>query len=258
MSTVLAIANQKGGVGKTTTAINLSACLAQMGKKVLVIDIDPQGNATSGLGVDKRNLKCSVYDVLIHDDEAKNAVVKTSVDGLFMIPSSIELAGAEIELVSLMARERMLATAIEPIKDDYDFVIIDAPPSLGLLTLNALAAADKVMVPIQCEFYALEGLSQLVKTINLVKKHINKDLVIEGVVLTMFDSRTNLSIQVVDEVKKFFKTKVHTVIIPRNVRLGEAPSHGKPITFYDPKCSGAEAYRDLADEIVEWENEANG
>ena len=258
MSTVLAIANQKGGVGKTTTAINLSACLAQMGKKVLVIDIDPQGNATSGLGVDKRNLKCSVYDVLIHDDEAKNAVIMTSVDGLFMIPSSIELAGAEIELVSLMARERMLATAIEPIKNDYDFVIIDAPPSLGLLTLNALAAADKVMVPIQCEFYALEGLSQLVKTINLVKKHINKDLVIEGVVLTMFDSRTNLSIQVVDEVKKFFKTKVHTVIIPRNVRLGEAPSHGKPITFYDPKCSGAEAYRDLADEIVEWENEANG
>lgn len=258
MSTVLAIANQKGGVGKTTTAINLSACLAQMGKKVLVIDIDPQGNATSGLGVDKRNLKCSVYDVLIHDDEAKNAVVKTSVTGLFMIPSSIELAGAEIELVSLMARERMLATAIEPIKNDYDFVIIDAPPSLGLLTLNALAAADKVMVPIQCEFYALEGLSQLVKTINLVKKHINKELVIEGVVLTMFDSRTNLSIQVVDEVKKFFKTKVHTVIIPRNVRLGEAPSHGKPITFYDPKCSGAEAYRDLADEIVEWENEANG
>ena len=258
MGTVLAIANQKGGVGKTTTAINLSACLAQRGKKVLIIDIDPQGNATSGLGVDKRNLKQSVYDVLIHECEAGEAVVSTSVDGLDMIPSSIELAGAEIELVSLMARERMLATALEDIKAVYDFILIDAPPSLGLLTLNALAAADKVMVPIQCEFYALEGLSQLVKTINLVKKHINKDLVIEGVVLTMFDSRTNLSIQVVDEVKKFFKTKVHTVIIPRNVRLGEAPSHGKPITYYDPKCSGAEAYRDLADEIIEWEGEANG
>ena len=258
MSTVFAVANQKGGVGKTTTAVNLSACMAQAGKKVLIVDIDPQGNATSGLGIDNKNLEYSVYDVLINNCPAARAVIHTEVEGLSILPSAIELAGAEIELVSLMAREKMLDLALQGVRSDYDFIIIDAPPSLGLLTLNALAAADKVIVPIQCEFYALEGLSQLVKTINLVKKHINKDLVIEGVVLTMFDARTNLSIQVVDEVKKFFKTKVHTVIIPRNVRLGEAPSHGKPITFYDSKCQGAEAYRDLAEEIIEWDGEENG
>ena len=258
MGTVFAIANQKGGVGKTTTAINLSACMAQTGKKVLIIDIDPQGNATSGLGIDKRGIEKSVYNVLIHDCKAREAVIATDIDNLYMIPSSIELAGAEIELVSLMVRERMLAKALKDIRDEYDFILIDAPPSLGLLTLNSLAAADKVIVPIQCEFYALEGLSQLVKTINLVKKHINKELVIEGVVLTMFDSRTNLSIQVVDEVKKFFKAKVHRVIIPRNVRLGEAPSHGKPITSYDSRCPGAVAYKDLADEIIEWEEDIDG
>ena len=258
MGKIFAIANQKGGVGKNTTAINLAACMAQLGKKVLIIDIDPQGNATSGLGIDKRSLDLSVYNVLIHDAEAKDAVIKTNVKNLFIIPSSIELAGAEIELVSLMAREKMLAVALNEIKSEYDYIIIDAPPSLGLLTLNALAAADKVIVPIQCEFYALEGLSQLVKTINLVKQHINTDLKIEGVVLTMFDSRTNLSIQVVDEVKRFFKTKVHTVIIPRNVRLGEAPSHGKPITVYDSKCQGAEAYKDLALEIIDWDGENYG
>ncbi len=258
MGTVFAIANQKGGVGKTTTAINLSACMAQSGKKVLIIDIDPQGNATSGLGIDKRGIEKSVYNVLIHDCKAKEAVIPTDIDNLSMIPSSIELAGAEIELVSLMGRERMLAKALKEIRDEYDFILIDAPPSLGLLTLNSLAAADKVIVPIQCEFYALEGLSQLVKTINLVKKHINKELVIEGVVLTMFDSRTNLSIQVVDEVKKFFKAKVHRVIIPRNVRLGEAPSHGKPITSYDSRCPGAVAYKEMADEIIEWEESIDG
>lgn len=253
MGTVFAITNQKGGVGKTTTAINLSACMAQIGKKVLIIDIDPQGNATSGLGINKRELEKSVYNVLIHDCDATEAIIDTNIKNLYIIPSSIELAGAEIELVSLMAREKMLAEAISGIRQDFDYILIDAPPSLGLLTLNALAAANKAIVPIQCEFYALEGLSQLVKTINLVKKHINKDLVIEGVVLTMFDSRTNLSIQVVDEVKKFFKSKVHRVIIPRNVRLGEAPSHGAPISIYDAKCLGAVAYKELAEEIIEWE-----
>ena len=250
MSTTIVIANQKGGVGKTTTAINLSTCLSEKGKTVLLVDADPQGNATSGLGIDKQALEVSIYEVLIGDAKAEDAVVSTDIDRLFVLPSSINLAGAEIELVSVIGREKMLKAALERVETSYDYIIIDSPPSLGLITINALAASDQVLVPIQCEYYALEGLSQLVKTITLVKKHINPDLKIEGVVLTMFDARTNLAVQVVEEVVKFFPDKVHKVIIPRNVRLGEAPSHGLPITRYDPKCVGSAAYRDLADEIL--------
>lgn len=250
MSKTIVIANQKGGVGKTTTAINLGACLAKKGKKVLLIDEDPQGNATSGLGIDKKQLEGSVYDVMVHEVPANDLIIKTDFDNLYILPSSIDLAGAEIELVSVLGRERMLKNALEPISEDYDYIIIDSPPSLGLITLNALAAGDEVLIPIQCEFYALEGLSQLVKTVTLVKKHINPKLKIEGVVLTMYDGRTNLSMQVVEEVIKFFPDKVHKVIIPRNVRLGEAPSHGLPITEYDPKCLGSAAYQQLAEEII--------
>jgi len=252
----IVIANQKGGVGKTTTAINLAACLGEKGKKILLVDADPQGNATSGLGIDKKKLKGSVYDVMVHELNIKETVVPTDYENLDLIPSSIDLAGAEIELVSVIGRERMLKNALEPITAEYDYIIIDSPPSLGLITLNALAASDEVLIPIQCEFYALEGLSQLVKTITLVKKHINTNLKIEGVVLTMFDGRTNLSMQVVDEVIKFFPEKVHKVIIPRNVRLGEAPSHGLPITKYDPKCLGSTAYKELTEEMLKLGGEA--
>ena len=255
MGRVIVVANQKGGVGKTTTAVNLAACTAQMGRRTLLIDADPQGNATSGLGVDKRALTSSVYDVMINHLPAAEAVRGTEVAGLDILPSNIDLAGAEIEMVSLISRETILAQAIQPLMGEYDFIFIDAPPSLGLITINAFAAANQVLIPIQCEFYALEGLSQLVKTISLIKKHINKDLEVEGVVLTMYDGRTNLSIQVVEEVKRFFAEKVHRAVIPRNVRLGEAPSHGKPITVYDPKCAGAEAYMDLAKEFLETEGE---
>ena len=255
MGRVIVVANQKGGVGKTTTAVNLAACMAQMGRRTLLIDADPQGNATSGLGVDKRALTSSVYDVMINHLPAAEAVRGTAVAGLALLPSNIDLAGAEIEMVSLISRETILAQAIQPLVEQYDFIFIDAPPSLGLITINAFAAANQVLIPIQCEFYALEGLSQLVKTISLIKKHINKDLEVEGVVLTMYDGRTNLSIQVVEEVKRFFAEQVHRAVIPRNVRLGEAPSHGKPITVYDPKCAGAEAYMDLAKEFLETEGE---
>ena len=251
----IVIANQKGGVGKTTTAVNLSACLAELGQRTLLIDSDPQGNATSGLGVDKRTVKTSIYDVMINGVDAEQAILRTEIQNLFLLPSNIDLAGAEIEMVSMMSRETILARAIAEIEGAYDFIILDAPPSLGLLTLNAFAAANQVLIPIQCEFYALEGLSQLMNTIKLVKKHINPGLEVEGVVLTMFDSRTNLSMQVVDEVKKFFAGKVHGAIIPRNVRLGEAPSHGLPITKYDAKCVGSEAYIALAEEIIGLEEE---
>jgi chromosome partitioning protein len=256
MSRIIAIANQKGGVGKTTTNVNLSACLAHLGKKVLTIDIDPQGNTTSGLGINKSNVEKSIYDVIINGVEAKAAIIHTAFENLDIIASKIELAGAEIELVPMMARETILKRAIDNIKDDYDYILIDCPPSLGLITINALTAADKLLVPIQCEYYALEGLTQLLNTFELVRRNLNPNLEIEGVVLTMFDARTNLSIQVVDEVKKYFRNKVYTTIIPRNVRLGEAPSHGVPIIVYDPKCAGAEAYTDLAQEIID--NELEG
>ena len=253
MARTIVIANQKGGVGKTTTAVNMAACMANEGKRVLVIDADPQGNATSGLGLDKRSLETSLYDVLINEKDAKEAILPTGTDNLYILPSNMDLAGAEVEMVSMMSRETILRRAVDPLRDDYDFILIDCPPSLGLITLNALAASDQVLVPIQCEFYALEGLSQLVNTIKLVKKHINPSLEVEGVVMTMYDARTNLSAQVVEEVRKFFVGKVHTVIIPRNVRLGEAPSHGLPITEYDERCIGSEAYRDLAREVIKGE-----
>lgn len=250
MSKIIAIANQKGGVGKTTTSVNLSSCLAYKGKKVLVIDIDPQGNTTSGLGVDKKNIKQSIYDVLINDVSIEETIVDSCLENLKLCPSNIQLAGAEVELVSVISRENRVKSAISGIKDEFDFIIIDCPPSLGLLTLNSLTAADTILVPIQCEYYALEGLSQLMNTVKLVQKHLNPRLDVEGVVLTMFDARTNLSIQVVDEVKKYFKNKVYQTIIPRNVRLSEAPSYGLPIILYDGKSKGAESYMDLAEEVI--------
>lgn len=252
MAKVIAIANQKGGVGKTTTAVNLSSCLAYKGKKVLVIDIDPQGNTTSGLGIDKKNIGKSIYEVLINDEDIKNAITDTLIDTLKICPSNIQLVGAEVELVSVISRETRMKVSISSIKDEFDYIIIDCPPSLGLLTLNALTAADTILVPIQCEYYALEGLSQLMNTVKLVQRHLNPPLDVEGVVLTMFDARTNLSIQVVEDVKKFFKNKVYKTIIPRNVRLSEAPSFGLPIILYDAKSKGAECYLELAQEVIDY------
>lgn len=248
---IMTIANQKGGVAKTTTAVNIGACLASLGKKVLLIDIDPQGNASSGLGINRTEIDHCIYDVLINNIPVSSVTVKTDIEGLEIVPATIQLAGAEIELVSSISRELKLKKALHLVKENYDYVLIDCPPSLGLLTLNALTAADSLIIPIQCEYYALEGLGQLLNTIQLVQKHLNPDLELEGVVLTMFDARTNLSIQVVDEVKNYFKGKVFGTIVPRNVRLSEAPSHGKPIITYDPKSRGAEVYFDLAKEVID-------
>lgn len=252
MGKIIAVTNQKGGVGKTTTTVNLAACLAeQQGQKVLVADIDPQGNTTSGLGIDKRRVSASIYDVLINDVPVEEAMTTTSVQGLSIVPSTIDLAGAEIELVPAISRENRLKKALSKAREDFDFILIDCPPSLGLLTVNALTAADSVIIPIQCEYYALEGLTQLVRTIEIVKDNLNPDLEIEGVLLTMFDGRTNLSIQVVEEVKRHFRGKVYRSIVPRNVRLSEAPSYGQPIIHYDPRCRGAEVYSELAEEVME-------
>lgn len=250
MGRIIAIANQKGGVGKTTTSVNLSACLAHLGKKVLLIDTDPQGNATSGVGVNKGDVRQCIYDILIDDVDITDVILPTKVENLEIIPATISLAGAEIELVSTISREVRMKHAIQKVKEDYDYVIIDCPPSLGLLTINALTASDSILIPVQCEYYALEGLSQLLSTIRLVQKHLNEDLMIDGVLLTMFDARTNLGIQVIEEVKKYFQDKVYKTIIPRNVRLSEAPSHGEPIITYDSRSRGAEMYIELAKEVV--------
>ena len=250
MVKVIAIANQKGGVGKTTTSVNLAACLADLGKRVLLIDSDPQGNATSGLGISKTSIKRCVYDALVNDVGIDTMTLDTAIPTLKVLPATIQLAGAEIELVPVLSREGRMKRALDRVKHQYEFVIIDCPPSLGLLTINALTAANSVLVPIQCEFYALEGLTQLMNTVTLVQKNLNASLSLEGVVLTMFDGRTNLSIQVVDEVKRHFRHKVYRTIIPRNVRLSEAPSHGQPIARYDPKSRGAEVYFELAKEVL--------
>lgn len=255
MGKIIAVFNQKGGVGKTTTNVNLSACVAENGKRVCVIDIDPQGNTTSGFGIDKNILGYTAYDAILGDVNIRDVIVHSEFDNLHLVPSSVELAGAEIELTNMGNREKKLKQAIRIIKEDYDYIFIDCPPSLGLLTINALTAADSVLIPIQCEYYALEGVSQLMNTIQLVRKSLNPNLEIQGVVLSMFDGRTNLSIQVVDEVKNHFKGKVYTTIIPRNVRLAEAPSHGKPIIYYDVRSRGAEAYTELAEEFLYLEEE---
>lgn len=250
MGKIIAIANQKGGVGKTTTSVNLGAGLAQVGKKVLLVDIDAQGNATTGVGIEKSELNQCIYNVLVEDADVQGVIQKTATENLDVLPATIQLAGAEIELVPTISREVRLQRALQPVRDEYDYIIIDCPPSLGLLTINALTAADSVIIPVQCEYYALEGLSQLLNTVRLVQKHLNKNLAIQGVLLTMLDARTNLGIQVIDEVKKYFRDKVYRSIIPRNVRLSEAPSHGKPIMQYDAKSRGAEVYIDLAEEVI--------
>ena len=250
MARVIAVANQKGGVGKTTTAVNLGACLASLGKRVLLIDIDPQGNTTSGIGINKADVRYDIYDVLINEVSATEAILPTAVEQLDILPATIQLAGAEIELVPTMSREVRLRQALQPLQKQYDYMLIDCPPSLGLLTVNSLTASNSVLIPIQCEYYALEGLSQLLNTIRMVQKHLNTSLEIEGVLLTMLDARTNLGLQVIEEVKKYFREKVYATVIPRNVRLGEAPSHGQSIIQYDPRSRGAEVYLELAKEVV--------
>ena len=255
MGKAIAVFNQKGGVGKTTTNVNLSACLASKGKKILVIDIDPQGNTTSGLGIEKDRLECTIYDLIIGNADVNQCIVETNRENLHIIPSSVQLAGAEIELTEFEDREIKLKRAIREVKDRYEYIFIDCPPSLGLLTINSLTAVDSVLIPIQCEYYALEGVSQLMNTIELVRKNLNPNLQIQGVVLSMFDGRTNLSIQVVDEVKKYFRGKVYGTLIPRNVRLAEAPSYGMSIIEYDPKSKGAEAYCELAEEFIDLEED---
>lgn len=250
MGRIIAIANQKGGVGKTTTTVNLAAGLAEMGKKVLLVDIDPQGNSTSGLGVDKRRCEKTVYDCLINEEKMENVAIETEYKNLHLCPSNLELSGAEINLISVMGRENRLKESLTGVKDEYDFIFIDTPPSLGLITVNTLTAADSIIIPIQCEFYALEGVSQLVETIKRIKKALNPTLFIQGIVMTMYDARTNLAVQVVDEVKRFFPGKVYKTIIPRNVRVSEAPGFGRPVIYYDKASKGAEAYMELAAEVA--------
>lgn len=252
MGRIIAIANQKGGVGKTTTSINLSACLAELGKKVLVIDLDPQGNTTSGFGIDKEEMENTVYELMLGECSIRESMTKVeNIEYLSLIPSNVNLAGAEIELLGINEKEYVLKNAVDYIRDDYDFIIIDCPPSLNMLTVNAMTTADSILVPIQCEYYALEGISQLIHTIDLVQERLNPNLKIDGVVFTMYDARTNLSSDVVDTVKENLNATVYQTIIPRNVRLAEAPSHGLPINLYDPKSAGAESYRNLAKEIIE-------
>lgn len=253
LSKIMAVANQKGGVGKTTTSVNLGAGLASLGKRVLLVDIDPQGNTTSGVGINKADVANCIYDVIINDVPPQEAIVETQIEGLHIIPATIQLAGAEIELVSTISREVRLKKSLALVKNNYDYILIDCPPSLGMLTINSLTASDSVIIPIQCEYYALEGLSQLLNTVRLVQKHLNTSLQIEGVLLTMFDARTNLGIQVIEEVKKYFQQKVYQTIIPRNVRLSEAPSHGQSIITYDPRSRGAEVYLELAKEVISYE-----
>lgn len=251
MGRIIAVANQKGGVGKTTTAINLSACLAECGKKILTIDTDPQGNTTSGVGVEKNELENTIYELMLDQCTIRECLVKTEIENLDLIPSNVNLAGAEIELLGINEKEYILKNAIDYIKDDYDFIIIDCPPSLNMLTVNAMTTANTVLVPIQCEYYALEGLSQLIHTIHLVQERLNPSLQMEGVVFTMYDARTNLSLQVVENVKNNLDTTIYKTIIPRSVRLAEAPSHGLPINKYDSRSTGAESYRMLAKEVID-------
>lgn len=255
MGRTIAIANQKGGVGKTTTAINLSACLAEKGKKVLAVDMDPQGNMTSGLGVDKDSVENTIYNLIIGESKMEEVLIKDVLENLDIIPTNIDLSGAEIELLDVEEKEYIVRNEIDKIKDNYDFIIIDCPPSLSMLTINAMTTADSVLVPIQCEYYALEGLSQLIHTVELVKDRLNPKLTIEGVVFTMYDARTNLSLQVVENVKDNLEQTIYKTIIPRNIRLAEAPSYGIPINKYDPKSAGAESYLRLADEVIDKENE---
>ena len=250
MGRIIAVANQKGGVGKTTTTINLSACLAEQGQKVLVIDVDPQGNTTSGLGIDKNNTENTVYELMLGEASIDDCIDKSVMDDLDVIPSNVNLAGAEIDLIDIDDREYILKKIVNSLKEKYDFILLDCPPSLSMLTVNAMTAANTVLVPIQCEYYALEGLSQLIRTINLVNQKLNPELEIEGVVFTMYDARTNLSLQVVENVKANLKQTVYKTIIPRNIRLAEAPSHGLPINLYDSKSAGAESYRLLAEEVI--------
>lgn len=252
MGRAIVVANQKGGVGKTTTSINLSACLAELGKKVLLIDVDPQGNATSGVGIDADEIENSVYDLMLGETSVRECVIEVeNIPGLYVIPSDVNLAGAEIELIDTDEREYVLKNSIDYVKEDFDYIIIDCPPSLNMLTVNAMTTADSILVPIQCEYYALEGISQLVHTIEIVQERLNPELTIDGVVFTMYDARTNLSNDVVDTVKENLQARIYNTIIPRNVRLAEAPSNGLPINIYDPKSAGAESYRALAKEIIE-------
>lgn len=255
MGKTIAVFNQKGGVGKTTTNVNLSASLGQLGKKVLVLDMDPQGNTTSGYGIDKNAVENTIYEVIIDGLDIKEAVIKSEFENIDIVSSANELSGAEIEISNEKDREYKLRNSISKVKDEYDYIFIDCPPSLGMLTINCLTAVDSVLIPIQCEYYALEGVSQLMSTFQLVKKRLNPDIEIQGVVLSMFDGRANLSIQVVEEVKRYFKGSVYTTLIPRNVRLAEAPSFGKPVIYYDSKCKGTSAYKELAEEFIELEED---